>query len=196
LDLLRKVALVSKEFYRLTKSPLVHLNVDLKCTNFDDERPLRKKIAGFLAKAVNIRQLVVTRPDFLDLRPKKQKEHNTYYCFNNVLLALTEEHRDLKSISIDSLFFITSSCFAWLEKTVWLENLERLEIRVEDPKKYLDGVVNPPLDGHDHLIAKMDPNFNTKEGFDRVFDIVQKSQKISFPLLAATGISIFGKKRI
>jgi hypothetical protein len=177
-DLLRKVALVSKEFYRLTKSPLVHLNVDLKLTNFDDEQPLRKKIAGFLAKAVNIRQLVVTRPDFLDLGPKKQNEHSTYYCFNNVLLHLTEEHRDLKSISIDSLFFITSTCFAWLKNTDWLINLERFEVRVEDPEKYLDGVANPPLGGHDHLIAKIDKNFNTKEGFDRVFDILQKSPKM------------------
>jgi hypothetical protein len=178
-DLLKRVALVSTEFYRLTKSPLVHLNVDLKLINFDDEQPLRKKIGGFLSKAVNMRQLVVTTPDFLDLGPEEQNEHNTHYCFNNLLLATRgTEHKDLKSITVDSLFFITSSCFAWLEKTVWLKNLERLEIRVEDPEKYVDGVANPPLDGDDYLIAEMDPNFNTKEGFDRVFDILQKSEKM------------------
>jgi hypothetical protein len=65
-DLLKRVALVSTEFYRLTKSPLVHLNVDLKLTNFDEEQ--REKIAGFLDKAVNMRQLVVTT---LDLGPLK-----------------------------------------------------------------------------------------------------------------------------
>jgi len=118
-DLLQNVALLSKQFYGLVKSPSVHLVVSF--TMFVEKLPAVK----FLEQMTSMRELHIHRPQ--------------YYCWNSIsvnfidthcdrFLSAIKEHQHLRVLISSSV--VSTECFLTLSESKWWPNLNKLVILI------------------------------------------------------------------
>ena len=108
-DLLGNVALVSKQFYILTKTPGVHLVITI--SQYADE----KDASTFLLGANRIRELHITGP------PKVPYSRGPKVC-DRKLLAVTG-HSYLRVLNVYKFAEVSAACFIELSKSRWWSKL-------------------------------------------------------------------------
>lgn len=114
-DLLRNVAIVSKQFYEITKYPEVHLNVRiLFCSD-------PAKGVHFLQRTTRIRELIVSG-----------KKEVVVGCEPLLLAVRTHPHlRALKCVPM-----ISEKCFIELSEAVWWTKLTLIDVIVGSPNPF------------------------------------------------------------
>lgn len=142
-DLLQNVALISRQFYGLTKCPEVHLQVSVSNTFIDGEA------IEFIKKAKLMTELKVTK--LRDLRLKYPCEIVNYEDLDKALLA-TRNHKNLRSVfctDINWFFNISPKTFILLSKSVWWKAIHKFGVDVNEKD-----------------VKKMSRNRATKKQFD------------------------------
>ena len=121
-DLLHNVALVSKQFYGLTKSPSVHLVVTL-CM-FVGQTPAAK----FLKQATLMRELHICRPAFCCWN-SKSVDFDESNCLCDKFLIAVKNHQHLQVITSTSK--VSSRCFSTLGRWKCWTNLKKIVLEIK-----------------------------------------------------------------